>query len=319
MKKMNNPQRNGFFLLIILMLSLPFSCYKAVKPEPTPEPTPTPPNDYLPSIRVEQKGECDLGDRTLFVVNPDGTFTYINNVYVSKGRTIEAPISTKLSANEVAGLKNMLNQADIYELARQDYQLPATALQSKECRAVDYFYLNVNNQPKVFDRNARLVAHSQEYTAFLDKLKSTLEGFKKPQQVQIFPYDFPLIVTANDECNPGTPGKTLYNVADNGDFTYLATDKNERVVRKKITQDQLGSLRNLLDQLNLSYLSENETTPYEETPENQACRVIESYMVMHNSREEFFDRNGRKYQHSTEYLAALDKLRAKLEEIKNSK
>jgi hypothetical protein len=306
------------FLLCVFLLNLPDSCYKVVKVEPTPEPTPTPPNAYQASIRVDQAGECNLGDKTIFELKPDGSFTYLNNVYISKNRVFEAPETIKLSANEISALQNMLNEIDIDELAKKDVPVPAGSPQTKECRAVDNFTLKFNDQQKVFDRNSRLLIHSPEYNEAINKLKEKLESFKKPAEIQIFPYDFPIIVTATDECNPHNPPKVLFNVADNGDFTYLVTDaKGERTVRKKVTQEDISALRNILDEINLAPRAEAENVPYVENKENASCRVIETTMIMYNSREEFYDRNGRRFVHSQEYLDALDKLKMALEELKN--
>ncbi len=274
---------------------------------PTPVPTPTPSTQYSYNIplKVYQIGECNLGDRTLFEINALGMFTYLS------GDNSETK-SRQLTEGELTSLKNLLGKLDIARLAEKDVVLGPDSPQTQECRTVEYYSMLVNNQGRTFDRNARLRTHTADYITALQRLKNKLEELKKgPNESYI--YSLSLRVTSSNECGDIASLGITHEVKEDGTYMYKVDNKTET---KILTQGQISDLINLLKVLDIARLAEADTVVPPGSPQTTECRTIETFIFKVQNTERIFDRNGRQFNHTKEYLDALNILKTRLEDLK---
>lgn len=134
-------------------------------------------------------------------------------------------------------------------------------------------------------------------------------------------YDLPLKITVKEECSGNM--KTLYEIKD-GIFTY---NLNEEVFggaetvndqqSKKLTDDEINSVKKLLDEVNLASLAEKDIQLPKDSPQTEECRSIEGLTIMVNGQEKFFQKNERLVKHTQEYIDGFNKLDDKLAELKS--
>lgn len=274
---------------------------------PSPSATSTPVGQYsydLP-LKVTEKGECSLGDRTAFEVKTDGTFSYLND-------DMTKTESRKLTDSEMNSLKGVINEINLAKLAEQDTILPPGSPQTEECRTVEYFSMVVNGQEKTFDRNARLRTHTTEYITAIEKLKTNLETLKITQP-QSYTYSLPLKVINNGECD--LPKNVVsHEIKEDGTYNYL-TDNNV-MSSKKLSQSQINDLNNLLKEIDIAKLAEQNTAVEPGSPQTKECRTVENFVLRVNGTEKTFDRNSRELIHTQAYLDAINKLKTRLEDLK---
>lgn len=273
----------------------------------TPAPTPTPSTQYSYNIplKVYQIGECNLGDRTLFEINAQGIFTY------QSGSNSETK-TRQLTEDEINSLKNLLNQINIASLSEKDVVLGSGSPQTQECRTVEYYSILVNNQGRTFDKNVRLKTHTAYYITSLQRLKNKLEELKKaPNESYI--YSLPLRVTGSNECGEFATLGITHEVKEDGTYMYKVDNKTET---KILNQGQISDLLNLLKVLDIARLAEIDTIVPPGSPQTLECRTIETFIFKVQDTERIFDRNGRQFIHTKEYLDALNILKTRLDDLK---
>ncbi|MFN8575734.1 MAG: hypothetical protein U0354_02640 [Candidatus Sericytochromatia bacterium] len=132
-------------------------------------------------------------------------------------------------------------------------------------------------------------------------------------------YDIPLLLSSSLECSPSDTPKAIYEIKSNGIFTYYVTENNVEVLKeKKLSSAELSSLRDTLQEINLSKLAESDEAVKPGAPQTEECRTIETFYINVNGKDKSFDRNGRKLIHTKEYFEAINKLKSKLEDLKNA-
>ncbi len=312
---------------LIFSVSLVFYSCAGINPLPSPSasssaqpsesPSSSPTNNpnsqyqYDFPLKVTQDAECNLGNKTIYQVESDGTFSYFPND--NEGTKA---ISRLLTTGELTSLKNLLQEIDLASLAEKDNKLPSGSPTTDECRTIENYTMRVNDREKTFDRNARLVIHTEEYTKALDKLDSKLEQLKNSNK-PAYIYDFPLRVTGNNECAANAINRITYEIKPDGTFSYLVTsDDQEKLQTKHLTTGELKILKSLIDEIDLAKLAEGDKQVPPGTPQTEECRRIEVFTLLVNDVEKGFDRNGRLLIHTQQYLDSLEKLRDKLDDLK---
>jgi hypothetical protein len=145
----------------------------------------------------------------------------------------------------------------------------------------------------------------------------TITPTSSPTPATQYSYDFPLKVTSDGECNLGS--KTLYEVKTDGTFNYLTgTNGSEKTETRKLSQDEINGLKNLLFELDIAKLAEKDTQIPPGSPQTTECRSVENYNMIVNGQNRTFDRNGRLASHTSDYTAALIRLKNKLDSLKSS-
>lgn len=130
-------------------------------------------------------------------------------------------------------------------------------------------------------------------------------------------YDIPLILSTSAECSPSDTPKTIYEIKSNGTLSYLTTENGAEVTKeKKLSAADLSSLRDTLQEINLAKLAESDEAVKPGTPQTTECRTIDTFYINVNGKDKTFDRNGRQFIHTKEYFEAVNKLKAKLEDLK---
>jgi hypothetical protein len=131
-------------------------------------------------------------------------------------------------------------------------------------------------------------------------------------------YDIPLMLSSSLECSPTDNPSVAYEIKSNGILTYLATENGVDVTReKKLSSAELTSLRDVLQEINISKLAESDEAVKPGTPQTEECRTIDTFYINVNGKDKSFDRNGRKFIHTKEYFEGINKLKSKLEDLKS--
>jgi len=299
----------------------------------TTKPSPSPSNVIATSVKEVLKYKLPLkiitnmetskDKDTLFEVKEDGTFNYLVYTTSLDGTTNKEVKTIKLSDENIKSLQDLLKELDFEKLAQKDEKLPEDSPQTLEIRLLESLSIMVNDKETIFDSNARLIKHSDDYKTAFTKVKDKLESFKAKEEIpQITPqatsytYALPLKITINSECQLGD--KTTYEVSEDGTFTYSLNEdlENKEVNKKTLFKEQVNMLQLLFNEVNVAKLAEKDVKIPDDSFMTMECRAIENYNLKVNDKEQVFDMNGRKLTHTEEYTQSLKKIKDKLDEFK---
>lgn len=276
----------------------------------------------LPLI-VTVEGECNAGTRTLYEIKKDGTFTFNKNQDIFVNTSEDGIVTRQLTGDELKFFIQFLNEIDLVKLSENDEKLSPGVQLTEECRAVEYFNFVYNGMNKILGKNERLIKHSKEYSAGIEKLKTRLEQLRdKSEQKNVITYDLPLKITLDMECNLGN--KTLYEVNAKGLFSYSKNETeslpgDEDILKtEQLTDEQLKELKSLIQEINISALAEKDTPVLLNSGQTADCRGIENYSLMVNSSSKTFDYNGRNLNHTAAYLDGLERIKSRLKSLVKS-
>jgi len=133
-------------------------------------------------------------------------------------------------------------------------------------------------------------------------------------------YALPLKLTQTGECD--LPSQTVFEVGTDGNFRYLLEETPGTSAApaayktRKLSEDEKSSLLKLLSQLDLVKQDLASKAIPDNAPQTEECRTVEQVVMQVNGQTRSFDRNGRKFTHSNEYLAAFEKLQKYLKDLR---
>jgi len=131
-------------------------------------------------LQVALDGECGLPDFVRYQLDADGTLTWAEADWPTLTAGNPPTQSRQLSAAEQAEVENFLNAQQLLAASQQSEAIPADAPQTKECRTVTVYTLQVAGQNQSFEgQGTRKFRHSAELLAQLEALQNLLQRLSK--------------------------------------------------------------------------------------------------------------------------------------------
>lgn len=283
----------------------------------TPTSAPVSPAKYkydLP-LSVRALPECDGQEQLLYQVSATGNLRYYPGEYnPSSGEAPLAMKSKQLSEAQYSTLRQLINQANIAEEFENSKKVPDDAPRTLECRTVMTYTLNVDGSDKTYDANGRSYEHTQAYRDGLERLQNYLKHLTTDSGSSAH-YGLAMKAYRYLECDQ----KDIvdFEISATGELKSLAgTDSNPQYKTRALGRLEIKEVDDLLTELQLVSQFKQQAQVPPGSPQTEECRDIRKLDFEVEGQPETIEaQRSRTIAPSSDYLAAVDKLIAKLTEL----
>lgn len=292
------------FYTTLLLISIPlFACQTSqIKTDNDKVQVNNVKNKYDLPIELNTFHECEDKTEKVYKIDKELNFEYFENEKSNK---------FKISDNDKKILMDLLLKNDLYELNKKSEKIPENAPQTEECRSISQLNLILENKNNLFELNDRKLYHTKEYNEAFNNIKNKLDEIRKnnSNSVSSNTYSLPIIYKEEMELN----GK-MHEIKIDKDYNLEVFNIDQKTKKTKINKEDIDIIIKKLQEQNIDKLFEKSEKVPDDAPQTKELRTIMSLTLNFNNSEKFYDRNGRKYIHTEEYINAFDNI---VKEIKS--
>ncbi len=296
-------------------------------PAPSASATPVPNGRYALPVTLSLAPECTEGDTpiTQYEIKADGTFRYPTNS--EPANLFEEPgvlplSSATLTEAQLNDFKATLATQDLANAFAETTPVPPGSPQTTECRTVSILNMPVDGDVQNYALNGRERNTTENYRTRWQAIRAQFEALAASVRMNTAPippdpiptepeYAFPpLTFNVDRECGLGT--FTRYEITGFNQFIVYAED-GSKTSERMLTSEEQQALRAALENADLNARLENSEPVPADAPQTRECRSVDKLTFPVFGVPKTFDRNGRSFRHTQEYVDGFNQIKTTLE------